>query len=145
MKTPWEIAGDFGQSVIGLISEYIEDPDLRMKMTVEVQKLEHQSMSTLLTTTTSPLVDATVKLMYAFVALFRPLASIGVFIYGLSQPETIGQLYEIDQTMGTVASAGIFGAAPAWGISRHMEKTKEIKEKATVEKIKAAKGEFWEH
>lgn len=136
MKTPWEIAGDLGQSIIGLVSEYIEDPDLRAKLVVEVQKLEHQSMQTLLATSTTPIVDATVKLMYALTALFRPLASIGIFIYGLAHPEALQSLYEIDATVGTVAGGAIFGAAPAWGISRHLEKKEKIKEEQKTERIK---------
>jgi hypothetical protein len=127
-------------NIIGVVDQYVEDKDLKAKLIVEMRKIEMDGMTTLLKTTTTPWVDGVVKLMYASVSLVRPLTSVGLFLYGLMYPESLSKLYEIDQTLGTVAGAAVFGSAPAWGISRHMQKKTEAKEKGAVEKVKAAKN-----
>ena len=126
-------------NIIGVVDQYVEDKDLKAKLIVEMRKIEMDGMTTLLKTTTNPWVDGTVKLMYASVSLVRPLTSVGLFLYGLAFPEKLGELYQINETLGTVAGAAVFGSAPAWGLSRHVQKKAEAKEKAAVEKVRAAK------
>lgn len=126
-------------NIIGVVDQYVEDKDLKAKLIVEMKKIEMDGMTTLLSTTTTPWVDGVVKLMYASVSLVRPLTSVGLFLYGLAFPEKLGELYQINETLGTVAGAAVFGSAPAWGLSRHVQKKAEAKEKAAVEKVRAAK------
>jgi hypothetical protein len=120
----------FGR-VFDVIDQLVEDKDLKLQLTKEMRELEISSMETLIKTSTTPWVDALVKLMYASVALIRPLTSVGIFLFGLIFPEKLSALYAIDQTLGTVAGAAVFGSAPAWGISRHLEKKKKSVTKST--------------
>ena len=127
-------------NIIAVVDQYVEDKDLKAKLIVEMRKIEMDGMTTLLKTSTNPFVDGTVKLMYASVSLVRPLTSVGLFLYGLAFPEKLGELYQINETLGTVAGAAVFGSAPAWGVSRHLQKKAETKEKGAVEKVRAAKN-----
>jgi len=127
----WTAALPLFGRVFDVIDQLVEDKDLKLQLTKEMRQLEISSMETLVKTQTTPWVDALVKLMYASVALVRPLTSVGVFLFGLAFPEKLSALYEIDQTLGTVAGAAVFGSAPAWGISRHLEKKKKSVTKST--------------
>jgi hypothetical protein len=127
----WTAALPLFGRVFDVIDQLVEDKDLKLQLTKEMRELEISSMETLVKTSTTPWVDALVKLMYASVALVRPLTSVGVFLFGLVFPEKLSALYEIDQTLGTVAGAAVFGSAPAWGISRHLEKKKKSVTKST--------------
>ena len=112
---PWESAVE---GAIGLVSEYIEDPDKKAELMT-------RTVEAMLASKTTKTVDALVKLAYASQmitkGLIRPLFSVGVFIYGLSNPDVIAQLHELG-AVGDLAIAGIFGSAPLWGYSRHKEK-----------------------
>ena len=127
----WTAALPLFGRVFDVIDQLVEDKDLKLQLTKEMRELEISSMETLVKTSTTPWVDALVKLMYASVALVRPLTSVGIFLYGLVFPEKLSALYAIDQTLGTVAGAAVFGSAPAWGISRHLEKKKKSVTKST--------------
>ena len=119
------------ESALDIVDQAVDDGDLKAKLTTEIRKVELNAMQELIKTQTTPWVDALVKLMYASVALIRPLTSVGVFLFGLIFPEKLSALYAIDQTLGTVAGAAVFGSAPAWGISRHLEKKKKSVTKST--------------
>lgn len=118
MKMPWESAIDNASK---LISEYIEDPDKKAEITA-------RTIEAMLNNKTTKYVDAIVKLAYASEAimkgLIRPVFSIGVFIYGLDNPDVIVRLHEMG-AIGDLVIGTIFGAAPAWGYSRHKEKNKK--------------------
>jgi hypothetical protein len=124
MKMPWETAIE---SVTGLISEFIVDDDLRAKLNVELQKIEAGVTTQLLQTTTTPKVDAFVKILIAIknviIPLLRPLGAgcmtaFGMYCHYNSLP--------LDGATQVVMD----GAFPAWGASRHVEKQKKIRKKS---------------
>jgi len=123
------------EKVFGIVDQLVVDKDAKLQIQAELRKIELSTMDSVLKTSTVPWVDATVKLLYASVSLFRPVASIGVFIYGLMNPETFSTLSEASPIAGDIAAAATFGAAPAWGVSRHREKAKS----------KDREGEPWSH
>lgn len=69
--------------------------------------------------------DNILRIMDGSVALVRPLSSVGLFIYGLVFPEKLAALYDINEALGALVSAAVFGSAPAWGVSRHVQKREE--------------------
>lgn len=119
------IVGAFN-GLIGLASEFIEDKDKRNAFEFEAKTLQLQTIQTLLSTQTVPWVDAVVKLIYAMISLGRPLASFAAFFIGVFNPDLIQQLHSVG-TVGDVAIGAIFGSAPAWGYSRHVEKRDQRK------------------
>ena len=111
-------------AIPGLIEigkELIEDKDKAVEFQHRALDAQLQLLSKLAEQQTIPWVDGLVKLLTALVALVRPLASVGVFLYGLFHPELLQQLHALG-TPGDLAIGAIFGAAPAWGLSRHREK-----------------------
>lgn len=110
MSLPYERAIT---SVSGVLSELITDKDLRAKLEFEMAKA-------LLTTTTTPKVDATVKLLMALrdlaIPLFRPVGSVALAAFGAYCVTNGIELPEYISVM-------LFGAPLGWGMSRHKEKT----------------------
>jgi len=123
MKMPWE---DAFTSLTGLISEFITDEDLRAKLNVQLQELETGITNQLLQTTTTPKVDAFVKILIAFknviIPLFRPLGAGCMTAFGMYCHY---QSIPLDGATQVVMD----GAFPAWGASRHVEKQKKIAKK----------------
>jgi len=113
--------------ITSLASEYIEDKDKRLEFETRKQELQQELMLELLRQETNPWVDGAVKLLTACVALARPLASIGVFVYSAIDPSYLAALKQIDPTLALGAGAAAFGAAPLWGYSRHREKIEQAK------------------
>ena len=114
--------------LVSLASEYIPDPDKKLEFEAKAQEQNLAFLTTLVSTQTTPWVDAAVKLMSALVALARPVASIGLFVWGLLNPDALTQLHTLG-TVGDLAIGAVFGAAPAWGVSRHSEKVAAAKSK----------------
>ena len=130
---------NFGRSVVGLIQEYVKDPDLAAKLTAEIQQRQIDFSKTLLQTTTTPKTDALVKLLYALrdvvIPMFRPLGSAALTAFGaylaynqIPTPEWL--------------DAAMVAAFPGWMASRHVEKAKRVeseKEMARLRQIVSAR------
>lgn len=113
------------QGIIELAKELIPDRDKFKKFETEVDKAKIEFDRLVLGTSTTPNVDAFVKILYAVerfaTSLFRPVGSAlmtGFAMYahykgGLGIDPAV--LYAMD------------GAFPGWGLSRHLHKKEEIK------------------
>lgn len=120
MKMPWESAIE---SVTGLISELTVDDDKQAEIKLELEKVKADVQKQLLSTSTTPRVDAFVKLLIAFkdivIPLLRPLGAACMTAFGMyCHYKGIG----LDGATQVVMD----GAFPAWGASRHVHKSKKI-------------------
>lgn len=99
----------------------IEDKDKKAEYAFKVQEMAFKQMEVLLSVESYKWVDALVKLSYAaeqiIKGLFRPIVTAIGFGFGL--------YFELNniEISGTV-EALLFGSFPAWGVSRHMDKSK---------------------
>lgn len=122
MVMPWTLLIN---SVTGLISEAVEDPDKRNEINLKIQELEQEGNKALLAAETSPFVDALVKLLIAFkdvvIPLLRPLGAACMTGFGM-------YCHLKGISMETSMQLLMDGAFPAWGASRHVEKQKVIKQ-----------------
>lgn len=126
MKFPYESAIN---SITGLISEWIPDPDKAREIILELEKLKVTVKSDLLQAKTTPFVDGAVKILIAINDLvlpwFRPIGSflmtaVGVYFHYKQIP------------MDGAIHAVLDGSFPAWMASRHVNKQTETKAKARV-------------
>ena len=121
MSAPYENAIE---SVSGLFSELIDDGDLRAKLDLELDKLRFELDKVLLSTKTNPYIDGFVKLLIAtrdiIIPMLRPLGAAYMSYIGIDMAS--GQLMEGVEVSGF--AMGLTGTFPAWGTSRHIEKTK---------------------
>ena len=103
----------------------IEDKDQKAEYAFKVQEMAFKQMETLLSVTTYPWVDALVKLAYAseqiIKGLFRPIITSVALGFGL--------YFELNNIeVSPLVESILFGSFPAWGVSRHFDKKKEVKE-----------------
>lgn len=123
MSAPYEKAIS---SVTNLISEFITDDDLAAKLNVEMERISAGIRSELLNTTTTPKVDAFVKLLIAFkdviVPLLRPVGAGCMTAFGM-------YMHYRGTPLDGATQIVMDGAFPAWGASRHVNKQTEQKEK----------------
>ncbi len=109
---------DLVTGALKLGSELIEDKDLKAQLAADTVKA-------MLASRTYRWTDALVKMAYASEqitkGLIRPLFSVGMFVYGVTNPDKMQELHALG-TVGDMGIAAVFGAAPAWGMSRHGEK-----------------------
>lgn len=128
MKMPWTTVIE---EVSSLVSEFIEDPDKKREIDYKLQDLEFGLRKSLLATTTTPKVDAFVKLLIAFrdiiLPLLRPLGAAAMTAFGM-YCHLKG--VEIDGAVHAVMD----GAFPAWGASRHVHKSNELKQQKQQKK-----------
>lgn len=112
------------EGVLNIGMKYLDSQDKKEQLALDTVK-------SMLESKTYRFVDAVVKLAYASEqiskGLIRPVFSCGLFIYGLLHPEQLKALHELG-TVGDMGIATVFGAAPAWGYSRHKEKQKPATE-----------------
>lgn len=112
----------------------IEDKDKRYEYAFKVQEMAFRMMEVMLSTKTYPWIDGLVKLSYAadqiIKGLFRPVFSVGLFVYGILNPDMLQNLHSLG-IVGDAGIVGMFGAFPAWMKSRHDEK-KAKAEKQTI-------------
>ena len=116
MKFPWE---DAVEGLIGLGKEFIVDKDKAIEFEYKTRELSMSMEKTLLSTTTTPKVDALVKLMYACQPFFRPLGSFCMTAFG-------AWCHYKGITLDVALHSIFDGAFPAWGVSRHVAKQKGI-------------------
>lgn len=124
---------NFGEKVVGVISEWVEDKDLAAKLAFEVTKLNQAFSLEVLKTQTTPKVDALVKFAYAMrdviiplfqdviIPLLRPVGSAAVTAFGVYAHM---KGVSIDPTTHALLDA----AFPGWMASRHAEKARKDKE-----------------
>lgn len=129
MKAPYE---SLGNNLIGLAREFITDKDKAIEFEYKAKELERQWQTTLVTTKTIPWVDATIKLMYASVAFWRPAVSAFALVWGMVFPEKIMALHEMGPA-GDAAIVSIYGSFPGWMMSRHKEKEKKAELEAQMQ------------
>jgi len=103
----------------------IEDKDKRNQYAFKVQEMAFKMMEVMLSTKTYPWIDGLVKLSYAadqiVKGLFRPIFSVGLFIFGLLNLNVLEYLHGLG-VIGDAGILGMFGTFPAWMKSRHDEK-----------------------
>lgn len=128
MKMPWT---SVIENLSQLASEFIEDPDKKREIDYKIQELAFDLRRSLLNTVTTPKVDAFVKLLIAFrdiiLPLLRPVGAACMTAFGMYCH------YKGIEVDGAV-HAMLDGAFPAWGASRHVHKSNELKQKANKEK-----------
>jgi hypothetical protein len=114
------------EGVTNLLDQFIDDGDLRAKLDFEVQKLKFELDKLLLTTTTTPRTDSFVKILLAFrdiiLPMLRPLGAAAMTSFA-----AYCSLEGIELDSGLQAI--LYGAFPAWGASRHVNKQNEQKTK----------------
>jgi len=119
------------QAILGFIPQLltlggkmIVDKDKQAEYAFNVQKMFQDLALKLLDTKTYPWVDALVKLAFAadqiIKGLFRPLGSAALFAYAV-YCDTHG--IPLSDTVKTL----MYSAFPAWGVSRHVEKSADKK------------------
>lgn len=121
MSLPYENAIS---GITDLISEFITDDDLRAKLDFEAEKLRFELDKVLLNTTTSPKMDAFIKLLIAtrdiILPMIRPIGSLLMALFGAYCVTEGIQLSEPIQY-------ALFGAPLAYGASRHTDKANQHK------------------
>lgn len=129
------------EGITSLFSELITDDDLRAKLDFKVDQLRFELDKELLKTTTTPKMDAFVKLLIAtrdiIIPLVRPIGSLLMALFGawcISEGIVLSDALQVT----------LFGAPLAYGTSRHIDKTN--KEKTRRRKIEVLKSddEFWD-
>ncbi len=126
MEAPWESGF---KSLTALLSEFVVDDEKMAQIQLEVDKIEVGVINQLLKTSTTPKVDAFVKILVAIrsliIPMLRPLGAGAMTAFGLWCH------YDGIQMDGAV-HAMLDGSFPAWGASRHVNKQAETKAKARV-------------
>jgi len=117
--------------VPGLFSlggKFIQDADKRAEYAFRVQEMVQKFMEVMLQTKTYPFIDGLVKLAYAGEAivkgLFRPVVTTCMFAFAIYAEINLIELSEGIQAI-------LYGAFPAWGVSRHQLRIKEQQKKET--------------
>ena len=103
----------------------ILDKDKQAEYAFKVLEMSDRFAQKMLETKTYPWIDGLVKLAYAGEAivkgLIRPLGALGMGAFAIYAEVNGIELSETIQVM-------LYGAAPAWGVSRHQEKKRVRKE-----------------
>ena len=120
---PWDFIGKTADGLINLADQAITDKDKLIEFKFKAAELKMQGMQALLNTTTTPMVDATVKIIFAINTLWRPLLSAVMTAFG-------AYAHFKGIPIDPAAQVIFDGAFPAWGVSRHVEKAKAPKKEA---------------
>ena len=112
------VSGIF-KGLFGVVDQLVEDKDKKNEIILKISEMQNQLNLTLLQQKTTPWVDATVKLLFAFrdlvIPLMRPI--IGALMTGYAAyAETQGV------ALSPVVQAALAAAFPGWMYSRHSEK-----------------------
>lgn len=110
--------------LVGLGKEFITDKDKLFELQYKAQELQHNMRLAALQQTTVPWVDSLVKLMI----FIRPIGSALMTAFG-----AYCHYRGID--LSEVVHLTFDAAFPAWGASRHVNKTNELKEKERTKQI----------
>ena len=112
--------------IFKLGGKLIQDADKRAEYAFKVQEMMQDFMKVMLNTKTYPWIDGLVKLSYAaesiIKGLLRPLGAAGMFGFAIYCEINLIELSDGVQAI-------LYGAFPAWGVSRHSEKSNKAKKK----------------
>ncbi len=110
------------EGITSLLSEVIDDGDMRAKLDFEIEKLKFELDKALLSSTTTPKIDATVKLLIAtrdiIIPMLRPVGSFAMAGFGAY---CISEGIELSEPI----QIALFGAPIGYGASRHAAKKDE--------------------
>ena len=125
--SPMSFLGNLISPVTNLAGKLIMDKDKYAELQFKKAELRSKRDLKLLAITTTPRIDAFVKLLYAIkdviIPMMRPLGAAAMTAFGIYAHY---KGLDLDPVMH-----GIFdGAFPAWGTSRHINKQTETKAKA---------------
>ena len=116
-------------SLFKLGDKLIVDEDKKAEFAFKVQEMAFKQMEQLTNAKTYPWVDALVKLAYAseqiIKGLFRPIASACMLVFAMYCEINLIELSDGVQAI-------LYGAFPAWGISRHSEKKNKEKDEGEL-------------
>jgi hypothetical protein len=115
--------------LIALGSEWITDKDKQIEFAYKMRELNFKVAESLLKTKTVPWVDGAVKIIYAIVALARPIGTAAMTAFGL-------YAHYRQIPIDTALHTAIDSSFPAWGASRHINKNKEQEEITKRERYK---------
>ena len=126
-----------GQSIFGVIDQLVDDGDLAAKLKNGILEKQIEFSTTVLTTSTTPRMDAAVKFMYALrdviIPMFRPLGSLAVTAFAAY---ATAKGIQMDP-----ATQAVMGAAfPGWMYSRHVQKKTEANAEVERERTQAIAG-----
>ena len=115
-------------SGLKIVDQLVQDKDKVAEYAFETQKLKLQFIEKLVLMNTLPWVDAMVKVMFALLALARPIGSLYLTIIGVDMAQAE---IEAGDAISTV-SGGLSAAFPAWMGARevHKRRVEETKRKA---------------
>lgn len=106
--------------IVELAKKLIPDKDKLAELEAEVKQAQNALDQLILNTTTTPWVDALVKLLYAAERFIRPLGAAAMTAFGL-----YAHLKGLN--IDPMTHGLIDGAFPAWGASRHVHQNNRIK------------------
>ena len=114
-------------AITSLVSELIPDPDKRVQIEADLQQMEVDVKSMLLNTSTTPKVDAAVKIMIALkdvvIPMLRPIGS--ACMTGFA-----GYCILNGIAIDPITESLLAGAFPGWMYSRHKGKQQETKQQS---------------
>ena len=125
---PVSAVANFGSSLVSLGSEFIEDKDKRNEFNFKTKELESNLSIALLSNTTTPRVDALVKLILVTKQFIRPLCGAMMTAFG-------AYCHYKGISMDAAMQAIFDGALPAWGVSRHVNESKKLNQPKRIEYI----------
>ena len=109
-------------SLFKLGDKLIVDQDKKQEFAFKVQEMMNNFAIHMLETKTYPWIDGLVKLAYAGEAiikgLIRPLGALGMLAFAIYCEINLIELSEGVQAI-------LYGSAPAWGVSRHVEEKRK--------------------
>ena len=116
---------NFLPGMLKLGGKLIVDKDKQAEYAFKVLEMSDRFAQKMLETKTYPWIDGLVKLAYAgesiVKGLIRPLGALGMGCFAIYAEVNAIELSEAVQAL-------LYGAAPAWGYSRHQEKKRPRKE-----------------
>ncbi len=116
--------------LISLGSEFITDKDKLVEYQFKALELQRGTLQDLLAVQTVPWVDALVKILAALNMFSRPIGSFCMTAFG-------AWCHYKQIPMDAGIQAVFDGAFPAWGVSRHIDKSQEKKTEAVKAQAKA--------
>ena len=113
------LLGSLLPGLFNLGGKMIEDKDKKNEYAFKVLEMTQELSLKMLDVKTYPWIDGLVKLAYAseqiIKGLFRPIAATVMFVFAMYCELNAIELSDTIQTL-------LYGAFPAWGVSRHVEK-----------------------
>jgi hypothetical protein len=123
------LAALLGSVIPGLIKlgdKVIVDKDKQLEYAYKTQELTFALLEKIVTMQTIPWVDGVVKLLFALIALARPLGTLWLTLKGI-------QLHVDGTLLPEVVHYAMDGAFGAWAIDRHFDKKKKEKQERLLD------------